>query len=213
MLILKGIALKSLLVFLLRVFVPVFCWFPVVLAATVSSEVLSPPDLIKALQSGGHIIYMRHGVTDHTQKDTDRRNFDDCSSQRNLTANGREQLQKIGRSIRALDIPVGKVSSSPYCRCKDTARLTFGHFQIEPDLQFSISKDKEESKQLGERLYVMMMNSEAGANNVVFVGHTSNLRDGLEIWPKPEAVMTVFQKRGNGLVFKGMIKPDEWPVP
>ena len=206
-----GIELKNLFVLLLSVLAPVFFWSPAVLADPVSSEILSTPDLIKALQSGGHIIYMRHGPTNLSQKDVDRDNFEDCSSQRNLSAEGRDLAKHIGHAIKELRIPVGSVSSSPYCRCKDTARLVFGQFHIEPDLRFSISADKQESKQLGERLYSMMLNSEVSTKNVVFVGHTSNLEDGLGVWPKPEAVFVVFQKRENRLVYKGMITPDAWP--
>jgi len=154
---------------------------------------------------------MRHGQTDSTQRDTDRYDFNDCQTQRNLSAEGREQVKRIGQAIKRLEIPVGNVSSSPYCRCRDTAKFVFGRFKIEPDLQFSISKAEKESKQLGERLHSMMMNTEVGPKNVVFVGHTANLRDGLGIWPKPEGVMVIFQKQGNKLVHKGMIKPDEWP--
>ena len=205
------VAIKNLYIILLKAVLAVFCWFSLATAQPVSSEILSTPDLIKALQSGGHIIYMRHGISDLSQNDKDRHDLNDCSRQRNLSAAGREQVTRIGRAIKALEIPLGKVFSSPYCRCKDTAALLFGDFQIETDLAFSMTKDKEESKKLGERLYNMMMDSEAGANNAVLVGHTSNLRDGLGIWPKPEGVIVVFQKKENGIIFKGMIKPDQWP--
>lgn len=206
-----GMTLKNLFHFFLTALLAVLCWSSLTLAEPITSEVLSTPELIKALQSGRHIIYMRHSKTDHAQKDTKRKNLKDCSRQRNLSADGRTQAKKIGQAIRSLKIAVSDVLSSPYCRCKDTAKFVFGQFQIEPDLQFSISKNKEESKQLGERLYSMMMNSDAGSKNVAFVGHTSNLRDGLGIWPKPEGAMVIFHKRENKIIYKGMIKPDEWP--
>lgn len=209
--VLEGIAMKVFLGFLLKLFILGFFWSTIVLAETVTFEVLPTPDLIKALQSGGHIIYMRHGPTDHSQNDKERGNLEDCSSQRNLSVQGREMVKQIGSIISALDIPLGDVRSSPYCRCKDTARLAFRQFRIEPDLEFSISKDKKESAHLGDRLRTMMMDSEIGPNNVVFVGHTSNLRDGLGIWPKPEGVVVVFQKRRNQIIYKGMIVPDAWP--
>ncbi len=182
-------------------------------AEPVISEILTTPERIKALQKGEHIIYFRHGATDSTQRDSNRENFEDCTTQRNLSAQGREQVKQIGLAIRALKIPIEEVASSPYCRCKDTAKLAFGEFRIEPDLQFSISKDEKESKQLGEHLRNMMLNVKTGSSNTVFVGHTSNLRDGLGVWPKPEGVIAVFQKREGKLVYKGMIKPDEWPKP
>lgn len=187
-----------------------FFYTPLAIAKNINSETLSAPALIKSLQSGGYIIYMRHGPTDHNQKDKSRDNLNDCSLQRNLSNKGRELTKKIGSIIRAHKIPLGEVSSSPYCRCKDTAMLTFGKYNVESKLQFSISKDKEESKQLGQQLHSMMLNYKTNNYNRVFVGHTSNLRDGLGVWPKPEGVMVIFKKQKNKIIYKGMIRPKEW---
>lgn len=203
--------MKKTLFMLLRTMVPLFLCPPFVLADPVFSEILPTPDLIKSLQSGGYIIYMRHGKTDHDQKDVNRHNLENCNGQRNLSAGGREEMQRVGHSIKALKIPVGNVLSSPYCRCKDTAHLAFGRFHVEKDLYFSISKDESESKYLGERLYDMMMNADTSSTNAVFVSHTSNLRDGLGIWPKPEGAAAVFQKKGDEIIHRGVIKPDGWP--
>jgi len=178
--------------------------------AVVYPEVLPASELIKSLQTGGYIMYMRHGATDQTQRDNNQSDFTDCNNQRNLSAAGRDQVKLIGHAIRAHDIPIGDVLSSPYCRCKDTAQLAFGEFQINSDLQFSISKNEQEAEWLGKRLYTMMKNTDVRSTNVVFVGHTANLKDGLGIWPKPEGVTVVFQKKEDKLIYKGMIKPDEW---
>ncbi len=177
----------------------------------VISEVLPAGTLIKQLKLGGHIIYMRHSITNRDQKDTNRLDLDDCSGQRNLSEVGVQQANNIGAAIRSLNIPFSDILSSPYCRCRDTAKLTFGEIRIEPNLQFSISKNEQESKRLGDRLYLMMMETKVSAKNIAFVGHTSNLKDGLGIWPKPEGAMAVFQKQKKSLVYKGMIKPDDWP--
>jgi phosphohistidine phosphatase SixA len=186
-----------------------FC-LPVVFAMAESPETLSPPDLIKALQSGGHIIYMRHGKTDFTQKDTDRENFENCLHQRNLSKEGRTQAKQVGRAIHKLKIPIGNVLSSPYCRTKDTAKLVFGKFKIESNLQFSICKNKQDAKKLGSQLQAMMANSEQGKNNKVFVGHTANLKDGLGVWPKPAGAIAIFKNHQGKIIFKGMIKPNDW---
>lgn len=156
---------------------------------------------------------MRHGTTDHLQKDSDRHKLEDCNSQRNLSPQGREQVTRTGQAIRSLGISVGDVTSSRYCRCKDTARLAFGKIRFEPDLRFSINKNEQESRHLGERLYTMMLDVDPSQKtNTVFVGHTSNLRDGLGVWPKPEGVIAVFRKEQGRLVYKGMIGPNEWPA-
>lgn len=202
--------MKRALLSVLTLFMLLCCPVSYLVAATGSAVMVSSEQLIKALQSGGYIIYMRHGPTVHEQKDRERRQLMDCSKQRNLSPEGRELVKAIGKSIQSLNIPIGKVFSSPYCRCKDTARLVFGDYEVEPDLGFSISKDREESQYLSKRLYDMMMNSPTSGKNTVFVGHTSNLKDGLGIWPKPEGVVVVFQQQENRIVFQGLLKPDDW---
>ncbi|PWR00383.1 histidine phosphatase family protein [Leucothrix pacifica] len=186
---------------------------PLFLVAADTQKALSAPELIAALQSGGHIIYMRHGETNVTERDNHTDTFKHCDNQRNLSKSGREQLKEIGTIIEDLKIPIGNVLSSPYCRTKETAQLTFGKYSVEPDLQFSIGKNKQEASRLGKQLLAMMLNSGVEHNNHVFVGHTANLKDGLNVWPKPEGVVVVFKKRGDDIIFKGMIKPDEWTSP
>lgn len=196
---------------LLQVFTVLFIWAPPGQASPDFSEPIPAAELIQAIQSGGHILYMRHGPTDHSRKSSDRHDLQDCNSQRNLSAQGRELMKRIGVIVDKLEIPVAGVSSSPYCRCRDTAELVFGDYVVEPNLRFSISKGRDESAELGNLLRGMMMDADTGDGNVVFVGHTSNLRDGLGVWPKPEGVVVVFQKRKNELVYKGMIMPESWP--
>ncbi len=175
-----------------------------------TTAVLTTAQLIEALQSGGHIIYMRHSITDHEQRDSNRNNINDCGNQRNLSAEGIKLAKLIGDKFQSLAIPVGTVVSSPYCRCKDTAELVFGHVEINNDLRFSMSKDQHEMEMLAKKLHQMMLSSDSKKGNTVFVGHSSNLRDGLGIWPKPEGVVVIFKKVDNVIKFKGMIKPDEW---
>ena len=73
----------------------------------------------------------------------------------------------------------------------------FNEYQIEPDLAFSLTKDEQESRYLGNQLYQMMLDSPNNNQNTVFVGHTSNLKEGLGVWPKPESVVVIFKKLNN----------------
>jgi len=189
----------------------VCCFSTTTWAAQVETQLQSIAHLIKALQSGGHIIYMRHGATDHKQKDSKRSDMTDCKSQRNLSAQGIQESKKIAQAIKSLAIPIGKVFSSPYCRTRDTAKIIYKNAVIVDDLQFSISKNKQESERLGKRLYEMMLETNNTKTNTVFVSHSSNLRDSLGIWPKPEGVAVIFKKNSTGLIYKGMITPDAWP--
>jgi phosphohistidine phosphatase SixA len=78
------------------------------------------------LRAGGQVIMLRHAGTDGTPGDPPGARLDDCATQRNLTAKGREQAWKIGEALRAREIPIGRVLSSPWCRCTETAQLAFG---------------------------------------------------------------------------------------
>jgi len=127
-----------------------------------------------------------------------------------LSAEGRALATMIGNEITQLAIPIGQVYSSPYCRTKETAQLTFKQFDVVSDLAFSFRKDEYESKRLGEQLRTMMLKTTLTADNTVLVGHTSNLRDGLGIWPKPEGVWVIFKKTEQGINYLGMITPAEW---
>ena len=172
-----------------------------------------PNELIKSLQSGGHIIYMRHGKTTRKNKSLNKNLIDleRCETQRNLTPDGLLEVKSIGHTIAALGIPIGKVLSSPYCRTKDTAKAVFGAFEVDENLAFSIAKEADESAKLGQYLHGLMLETQGRAKNAVFVGHTANLKDGLGVWPKPEGVAVIFKAKDNKVIYKGMIKPDEWP--
>jgi phosphohistidine phosphatase SixA len=81
---------------------------------------------VERLRRGGYVVALRHAATDRTATDMTG-NLRDCSRQRNLNAEGRRQARVIGRAFRRLEIPVGRVLASPFCRTRDTARLAFGH--------------------------------------------------------------------------------------
>lgn len=169
----------------------------------------TPSELIQMIQSGGYVLYFRHAATDISQKDI---NLNDCKLQRNLSLTGIRQAEQIGRNFTELNIPVGQVWASPYCRTQDTARLIFKTFKTDENLKFSINQDKSELKALGRHLRNQMLNLPSSPKNLVFVGHTSNLKDAVDVWPRPEGVLAVFQKKSAQLHFMGFIHPNDWPV-
>lgn len=170
-------------------------------------------ELVKMLQQGGYIIFMRHAATDHQKKDVDRDNLENCGTQRNLSELGKQQAMAIGAGFKAKNISVGKVLSSPWCRAKDTAYLGFGRADITQDLGFSISKSTVDTQRLSKALNKMLVERPASGTNTVMVSHTSNLKEATGVWPRPEAAMAVFkpdQTEASGYKYFGMIKPDFW---
>jgi phosphohistidine phosphatase SixA len=83
-------------------------------------------ELWALLQKGGQVVMIRHAITTPGVGDPPGMRLDDCSTQRNLTDQGRQDSRRLGEAFRARKIPVGTVLSSPWCRCIETARLAFG---------------------------------------------------------------------------------------
>ena len=158
--------------------------------------------LIGMLQSGGYVVYIRHASTDWSQKDVEPYQYYDCSKQRNLDADGREESVRIGEAFRAFDIPVAQVFSSPFCRTRDTAELAFGEFEIENDLQHvpvAESPTKEETIQfLWDRMDEFLARVPPEGENVVLVSHSGNLYHRVDITHLPEGLMVIFEPDGEG---------------
>ena len=95
-------------------------------------DALSGPALLNALRRGGYVIYFRHTSTDFGQNDEGMTSYDDCTKQRNLTEQGRAEARAIGAAIAKLQIPIGDVLASPFCRTLETARLIFGRATTSP---------------------------------------------------------------------------------
>jgi broad specificity phosphatase PhoE len=78
-----------------------------------------------ALRAAGSVVVVRHSYAPGSFDPPDAR-LDDCTTQRNLDEAGRAQAARLGEAFRRRGITVGRVLSSPRCRCMDTARLAFG---------------------------------------------------------------------------------------
>jgi phosphohistidine phosphatase SixA len=102
------------------------------LAAAPESETLSGRPLLAALKAGGLVLYFRHASTDFGQSDEQMTGYEDCARQRNLTDAGRAEARVIGAAIKRLDLPVGEVLASPFCRTMETAKLIFGRATQSP---------------------------------------------------------------------------------
>lgn len=82
-------------------------------------------DLEARLRLGSVVIAFRHALAPGTF-DPPHFKLGDCSTQRNLSEEGRAQARRIGAWFRERELSPSRVRSSPWCRCLDTARLAFG---------------------------------------------------------------------------------------
>ena len=126
--------------------------------------------LIKELQKGGKLIFIRHA---YAPGGGDPENFDinDCSTQRNLSESGRIQSQKIGSFFKENKISIVKVYSSEWCRCKETASIAFENFETKNFLNsfFSSQFAHNRKKQVIE--FEEFLNNWDQNQNIIFVTH------------------------------------------
>jgi virginiamycin B lyase len=109
------------------------------LSLAAGASAATKPDLGRTLRAGGLVLVVRHAHTDQSKQDQDPIVLSKCSTQRNLSAQGRADARAIGRSVRRLNLRIGKVLSSAYCRTLETARLAFGRPTISPALLNTIA--------------------------------------------------------------------------
>jgi len=186
-------------------------------SATIS-DIQPPVQLVRQIQNGGYILYMRHAPTEPKTADKNKQvkdgsfsvDFANCDTQRNLSEKGKVVAKALKKHFERLQIPVGKVSTSPYCRTLDTAKIVFNDYVIDPNLAYSLSEEAEESVRLGQYLVAEFIAANTEHTNAVFVGHSTNLREGLGVWPKPEGVVAVFKQSADNLIYLGMITPTDW---
>lgn len=77
------------------------------------------------LREGGVVLALRHALAPGTF-DPPQFKPGDCSTQRNLSDEGRAQARRIGEWFKTRGLQPARVRSSPWCRCVDTATLAFG---------------------------------------------------------------------------------------
>lgn len=85
--------------------------------------------VLQALHAGGVAVLLRHTRTTPGQGDPPGWRLEDCSTQRNLDAEGRAHARRLGAWFKQKRVAPTAVRSSPWCRTRDTARLAFGRSQ------------------------------------------------------------------------------------
>lgn len=117
------------------------------------------------------MILIRHTATEPGVGDPPGFKLDDCSSQRNLSEEGRAHARRIGAAFRERNIPVERVLSSPWCRCLETARLAFGAAEVAPALSNLFGRPQNRERQVREMKALL----EAEKGNRVLVSHGSTI--------------------------------------
>ena len=132
----------------------------------------NPDKALKALKEGGKIVLIRHAFAPGIEGNIDKKGKDyiqnDCSTQRNLLQEGKEQSTRMGEFFSTNDIKIEKVLSSPVCRCWETAKYAGWKFKIDKGLTGNKKKFKKK--------IIKLSSKHKGVNNLILVTHGTLMR-------------------------------------
>jgi len=180
-----------------------------------AEALLEDAALVTALRGGGHNIYFRHVATDWSQYDQVREAGDwrscDATRMRQLSEQGRDAARAIGAALRRLEVPVGEVLASPYCRTVETARL----MELGEVAETTRVMNLRSADYVGGRASVVtsaqaLLASPPPAGNRVIVAHGNVAREATPAYPA-EGEALVFAPDGKGgFILRGRITVDAW---
>ena len=186
----------------------VICLLFVSACATQQKSQIDP--LVEKLQQGGYVIFFRHAATDHSQKDIDKKNLENCDTQRRLDEKGLQQSKDIGEGFKALGIPVGDVITSHYCRFINTAKFAFGKATPTMDITSIQDVTPEVKQQRIANLRTMLATPPKPGTNTILVAHKWMFKDASgHLLEEGEAA--IFQPQAHDTAhFIRRVKPEEW---
>lgn len=173
---------------------------------------LSGQRLVEALQDGGYVLVLRHTATGSGGIDS-LTTLGDCAAQRSLTDAGREDARSLGAAVRELDIAIGRVVASPFCRTVETAELAFGMADTDRALLAlaSVGEDGSEPQErtldAARRLAAQV--PEPGTNTAL-VGHVSTIGPLTGSSPGEGGTVVLKPDGEGGFDVVGEIGPGGW---
>jgi phosphohistidine phosphatase SixA len=164
-------------------------------SSALDSSTQEPPErlwsILRQSKGNSHAILFRHAIAPGGG-DPPQFQLNDCSTQRNLSEEGRKQAAKIGQELKRRKIPIAKVLSSQWCRCLETARLMeLGEVQAYPPLNSFFSDRSRTDEQTAQlRSFLLKNHQETGV--MILVTHQVNIT----------ALTDIFPQSGEGVVVR-----------
>lgn len=161
--------------------------------------------LWKRLQAGGQVLLLRHASTEPGVGDPQGMRLEDCATQRNLSDEGRREAKALGAALRAKGVPVSRVLSSPWCRCRETAALAFGEAEILPALGNLFGRPENRDRQL--KALQPWLARDPGKGNLVLVTHGTVVQPVSGIAPEQGEIVIVTPQGDGRYSVAGRLKP------
>lgn len=161
-----------------------------------------------ALRAGGHVALVRHASAPGTG-DPENFRLDDCATQRNLSAAGRDEARAIGEAIRERGVRVDAVHSSQWCRCLETARqLDLGPVTAMAALNSFFNRRQREQPQLAAlRAWLTQAQAAPSGGAAVLVTHQVVITALSGVFPRSGEIVVGAAQADGGFRLVGRIPP------
>lgn len=180
-------------------FTPVALAMSLVVASAVAAD--ESREAWDALAAGGHVALIRHGNAPGPSLgqggDPPGFKLEDCRTQRNLDESGRAQARALGEAFRHRGVPVGRILSSPWCRCMDTADL-MAVGRVERSSALVPSSDRVPNSAAALDALKEMVASWRGPGTLVLVTHGLTVRAMTGFVPNQAETVVLKPTPGSG---------------
>jgi phosphohistidine phosphatase SixA len=124
-------------------------------------------------------------------------------------------LASSGEAVRRLDVPVGRVLASPFCRTLETAQLAFGDVGTADALLALASVGDEGSpdrERTLEAARALAAEVPQGGTNTVLVGHVSTFEPLASTAPEEGGTVVLAPDGDGGFEVVGEVPPGGWAL-
>ena len=176
-----------------------------------SNKIELDSKILKGLRSGQYVILLRHALAPGVG-DPDDFDVNNCSSQRNLSAQGRQQAQRIGKLLKDNGIQQAAVYSSQWCRCLETARLLDLGEVIELPIINSFFHRTEHKAQQTQSLNRWLIDNTSINNKsvapTILVSHQVNITAITDIFPSSGELVIINVDRSGSVEVMSQVRTD-----
>jgi len=175
------------------------------LAALLPGSAAAQEEGWAALRAGGTVALIRHARAPGTGDPPGFR-LEECATQRNLSAQGREEARRLGQAFAERGVPTERVLSSRWCRALETARLAFGDLaRPEPALDSFFGDREDEPEQTAAvRRVISEWRDRSGV--LVMVTHQVNITALTGVFPAEGEILVVRPAGAGGFALVGRIR-------
>nr|BAT29180.1 possible fructose-2,6-bisphosphatase [Aurantimonas manganoxydans SI85-9A1] len=177
---------------------------PLLMGAAGSASAQESFDAARAADT--HIL-MRHAIAPGTG-DPAAFTLGDCSTQRNLSDEGRAQARRIGDRLREAGVAIDMVLASQWCRSSETAELLeFGPVMAAPELN-SFFADRSNGAAQTDALKARLAELDAGGRKATLVSHQVNITALTGIYPASGEIVVIDLGEDGDVTVEGRIRTD-----